>query len=276
MLKTRVITALLLLAVLVPILYLGSIQVFSIVTTLFFGAAMWESQRLFKKPAPLFISMIWAALFYYLSLNGFLLSSPTTPLLFALCVLFWLLRMIPSLAFGLPVLGSASNSLLNGVYGLSVFGCFVAMSVLFAHTPLFFLSVMALVWVADIGAYFSGKAFGKRKLAPSISPGKSWEGAIGGWLAVLLVAAASVIFGGGADIFPGKIFNKMGALGFVLSLTLLSIASVVGDLFESSLKRRANMKDSSALLPGHGGVLDRIDALIPVLPMAALLDLWLR
>ncbi|MFZ6748628.1 phosphatidate cytidylyltransferase [Undibacterium sp. Ren11W] len=276
MLKTRVITALLLLAVLVPILYLGSIQLFSIVATLFFGAAMWEGQRLFNKPAPLLMALVWSALFYYLSLNGFLLSSPTTPLLFALCVLFWLLRLIPSLAFGLPALNSISNSTLNGIYGLSIFGCFVAMTVLFAHSPLFFLSVMAVVWVADVGAYFSGKAFGRRKLAPSISPGKSWEGAIGGWLGVLLVGGLAVYLGVATDIFPAKIFIKLGVLGFVLVFTLLASASVVGDLFESSLKRRANMKDSSALLPGHGGVLDRIDALIPVLPLAALLDLWLR
>jgi phosphatidate cytidylyltransferase len=276
MLKTRVITALLLLAMLVPILYLGSVEVFSIIATLFFGAAMWESQRLFKKPAPLLLALIWSALFYYLSFNGFLFSSPSTPLLFAACVLIWILRLIPSLAFGLPALNSISNSTLNGIYGLCIFGCFAAMSVLFVHSPLFFLSVMAVVWVADIGAYFSGKAFGKRKLAPSISPGKSWEGAIGGWLGVLLVAGLSAYFAAGADIFPAKIFAKVGAGGFVIVFTLLSIASVVGDLFESSLKRRADMKDSSALLPGHGGVLDRIDALIPVLPMAALLDLWLK
>ncbi|MCX7218446.1 MAG: phosphatidate cytidylyltransferase [Burkholderiales bacterium] len=276
MLKTRVITALLLLALLVPILYFGSIQIFSLVATLFFGAAMWENQRLFKKPAPLVIALIWSALFFYLSFNGFLLSSPTTPLLFAMCVLFWLLRLIPSLAFGLPALHSISSSTLNGIYGLSIFGCFVAMCVLFAHSPLFFLSVMAVVWVADVVAYFSGKAFGKRKLAPSISPGKSWEGAIGGWLGVLLIAGLAVYLGAAADIFPTKIFMKLGAFGFLLVFTALAIASVVGDLFESSLKRRADMKDSSALLPGHGGVLDRIDALIPVLPMAALLDLWLR
>ncbi|MGZ5183428.1 MAG: phosphatidate cytidylyltransferase, partial [Ramlibacter sp.] len=148
-----------------------------------------------------------------------------------------------------------------------------AIVVLFSHSPLFLLSVMAIVWVADIGAYFSGKAFGKRKLAPSISPGKSWEGAIGGGIAVLVLAALSVQFGGAAfaDTFAARVANTLGWPVLVAVLVLMVAASIVGDLFESQLKRRAGMKDSSSLLPGHGGVLDRIDALIPVLPLAALI-----
>jgi phosphatidate cytidylyltransferase len=128
------------------------------------------------------------------------------------------------------------------------------------------------VWVADIGAYAAGRVFGKRKLAPSISPGKSWEGAIGGWIAVLLLTALCVYLVPAAN-FPAVIMKKWGWPGFVAVMTVLAAASVVGDLFESMLKRRAGVKDSSNLLPGHGGVLDRIDALIPVLPLAALLDI---
>jgi len=128
--------------------------------------------------------------------------------------------------------------------------------------------------VADIGAYFSGKGFGRHKLAPSISPGKSWEGAVGGWLAVLVVAAVAVMMLGELT-FVGRLYMRFGWPGFIVVMTLLVAASVVGDLFESQLKRRAGVKDSSNLLPGHGGVLDRIDALIPVLPLAALIDLWL-
>jgi phosphatidate cytidylyltransferase len=145
--------------------------------------------------------------------------------------------------------------------------------VLFSHSPLFLLSVMAIVWVADIGAYFSGKAFGKRKLAPSISPGKSWEGAIGGGIAVLVLASLSVVYGGDAfaDTFAARVAHGWAGRPCWRILVLMVAASVVGDLFESQLKRRAGMKDSSNLLPGHGGVLDRIDALIPVLPLAALI-----
>jgi phosphatidate cytidylyltransferase len=138
---------------------------------------------------------------------------------------------------------------------------------------------MALVWIADIGAYFSGKAFGRRKLAPTISPGKSWEGAIGGGLAVLLIASVSIVAAPSApwlqDSFAVALHTRFGWTGALPVLLLLVAASIVGDLFESQLKRRAGLKDSSSLLPGHGGVLDRIDALIPVLPLAALIGVWL-
>jgi phosphatidate cytidylyltransferase len=196
-------------------------------------------------------------------------------LLFGICCAIWAVRLAPSLATGLPPQNSVSNRLLSGVYGISILGAFFAILLLFQHSPLYLFSVMALVWIADIGAYFSGKAFGKRKLAPSISPGKSWEGAIGGWCAVLLLATASVFIPALADTFAVHVQHRFGWAGMIAVLTLLVVASVVGDLFESQLKRRAGFKDSSNLLPGHGGVLDRIDALIPALPLAMLVNHWL-
>jgi phosphatidate cytidylyltransferase len=167
--------------------------------------------------------------------------------------------------------------MLSLTYAIAVVACFAAIITLYRHSPLYLLSAMALVWIADIGAYASGKAFGKHKLAPSISPGKSWEGAIGGAIAVLVLSALTVLFGGAAlaDTFPVRVQARFGWLALAALLVLVSAASVVGDLFESQLKRRAGVKDSSRLLPGHGGVLDRIDALIPVLPLAALIDHWL-
>jgi phosphatidate cytidylyltransferase len=164
------------------------------------------------------------------------------------------------------------------LYAVAIVACFAAIITLFKHSPLYLLSSMVLVWIADIGAYFSGKAFGKRKLAPSISPGKSWEGAIGGGFAVLLLSAAAIVFGGPAlaDTFVVKLQSRFGWVVALCLLVVVVVLSVVGDLVESQLKRRAGIKDSSALLPGHGGVLDRIDALIPVLPLAALLDTWLK
>ncbi|MFZ6772545.1 phosphatidate cytidylyltransferase [Undibacterium sp. SXout7W] len=271
MLKTRVITALILLAILLPVLYSANFYAFSVVVLLFFGAAIWECQRLFKKPAPLFMAGLWTVFFAYLLLH---LNNFSSPLLFALCCAFWLFRLVPMLYRGLPDVTSFSNGLLSALYGITIFGCFVAIAVLFQSSPLLLLSVMAIVWVADIGAYFAGKAFGKHKLAPAISPGKSWEGAIGGWLAVLLLSYASTYVDVLQNTFAAQILERKGVLIFVAVMTILSAASVVGDLFESCLKRRVDMKDSSNLLPGHGGVLDRIDALIPVLPLAALLDLW--
>jgi phosphatidate cytidylyltransferase len=135
----------------------------------------------------------------------------------------------------------------------------------------FVLSLLLVVWLADIGAYFAGKALGRHKLAPSISPGKTWEGAVGGWLAVIVIGAIAAATG----FYAPTVFTAfVGHLGWDRSFVALSVLvafSVVGDLFESLLKRQAGVKDSSGLLPGHGGVLDRIDALLPVLPIALLM-----
>ncbi|MEG0247493.1 MAG: phosphatidate cytidylyltransferase [Pseudomonas sp.] len=139
--------------------------------------------------------------------------------------------------------------------------------VLLKHWPLgnwLILSVMVLVWAADIGAYFSGRAFGKRKLAPQVSPGKSWEGVYGG-LAVSLIITLAV--GISREWGFGQIL--LGLLG----AALVVMASVIGDLTESMFKRRSGIKDSSNLLPGHGGVLDRIDSLTAAIPLFAVL-LW--
>lgn len=272
MLKTRVITAVVLLAVLVSVLYSQSFVFFVLVAAAFFGAAAWECFRLFQNRQPVVGAVLWTAAFVFIVFRGDLLRAN---LLFGLCVAVWAVRLAPSLAIGLPAAGSVGNRLLNGIYGIAILGCFVAIAVLFLHSPLYLLSVMALVWIADIGAYFAGKVLGKHKLAPSISPGKSWEGAIGGWLAVLVIAAASTLLAGLSDTFAARVQMKWGWLGFAAIMTLLVAASIVGDLFESQLKRRVSVKDSSNLLPGHGGVLDRIDALIPTLPLAVLFDSWL-
>jgi phosphatidate cytidylyltransferase len=142
----------------------------------------------------------------------------------------------------------------------------------------FLLSAMAVVWASDIAAYFGGKAmggkvFGGRKLAPSISPGKTWEGAVCGVIGALLLA---LLWSNGVDprfdVDGPSLFTRVAqAYGLplmLLAVVFLAAAGIVGDLFESLVKRAAGAKDSSRLLPGHGGVLDRIDALLPVLPMA--------
>jgi len=126
------------------------------------------------------------------------------------------------------------------------------------------LAVMVLVWGADIGAYFSGRAFGKRKLAPKVSPGKSWEGVFGGLIACLVITVVVGAFRGwsGSQFFLG-----------LLGAAVVVLISVVGDLTESMFKRQSGIKDSSNLLPGHGGVLDRIDSLTAAIPVFAVL-LW--
>jgi len=281
MLKTRIVTALALLAVLLPVLYFNNFTAFAVIVTVFFGAAIWEAFRLFNpdsKRAAL-IAAFWTAAFAY----GFFFT-PSNPrnaqFWFPICVAIWLVRFTPSLKMGLPPMTSTTNTILSMLYAIAVVGCFAAIIELFRHSPVYLLSVMALVWIADIGAYFSGKAFGKRKLAPSISPGKSWEGAIGGGIAVLVIASATILMAGNdagsplADTFAVRLQFEHGWGITILALLAITAASVVGDLFESQLKRRAGFKDSSNLLPGHGGVLDRIDALIPVLPLAALIGAW--
>jgi phosphatidate cytidylyltransferase len=269
MLKTRVITALVLLVLLLALLASNSYTAVVIAAALFFAAAAWEALRLLGNQRAMFGAVIWTAVFLYIALAQ---KPINTTLLFGLCSLIWLVRLGPSLALGLPAQNTIASRLLTGIYGIAILGCFFAILALFRHSPLYLFSVMALVWIADIGAYFSGKAFGKRKLAPSISPGKSWEGAIGGWLAVLLLAGVTVFVPALSDTYAVRLQASLGWGGFAGILSLIVILSVIGDLFESQLKRRAEVKDSSNLLPGHGGVLDRIDALIPALPFAVLVD----
>ena len=126
------------------------------------------------------------------------------------------------------------------------------------------LYAMALVWIMDTGAYFAGRQWGKRKLAIYVSPGKSWEGVWGG-LVLVMVFAAVVAFGGGLNYLVGD--GAIHSLAFILLSLVVAFVSVGGDLFESLLKRQSGIKDSSRLLPGHGGVLDRVDSLLIALPL---------
>jgi phosphatidate cytidylyltransferase len=276
MLKIRVITALVLLALLLLVLYLNSYNLVAVAAAAFFAAATWESMRLSGVKAALASTALWTVAFLFFAFWGIQPAANFQPFfLFAASVVIWLMRLVPSLAIGLPPLDTIGSRLLRGLYEIAILACFVAMLTLFQHSAQYLFSVMAIVWVADVGAYFAGRAFGKRKLAPSISPGKSWEGVFGGWGAVLLLAAGTAVLPALHDTFTARLQAAWGWGGFAAALTLIVAASVVGDLFESQLKRRIGMKDSSNLLPGHGGVLDRIDALIPVLPLAVLINYWL-
>jgi phosphatidate cytidylyltransferase len=158
-------------------------------------------------------------------------------------------------------------------------GCLLLPAAWFALLALYqiglvlLFSVLAIVWIADIFAYFSGRAFGKAKLASNISPGKTWAGVGGAMLGVVVISGAAVVLAPDAPLLSNLLFRRNILLALLL-LALMVAASIVGDLFESLIKRQAGMKDSSRLLPGHGGVLDRIDALIPVLPLAVLLHWW--
>jgi phosphatidate cytidylyltransferase len=277
MLKTRIITAVVLLVVLVAVLASGQPLAFAAVLLAFLYAGLAEAFRLFHPERKPWISAaLWTGAFAWFAWFAWFRRTGAVGIeqwLFLLASLFWLLRFAPSLKLGLPPLNGLGNVLLSRLYALALLAAFAAIAVFYGRSPVYLLSVLALVWVADIGAYFAGRALGKRKLAPSISPGKSWEGAIGGGIAVLVLASAVIAAGGQAlgDTFPAHLHAQLGWLPTLAILALLVAFSIVGDLFESQLKRRAGVKDSGKTLPGHGGVLDRIDALVPALPMAAMI-----
>lgn len=134
--------------------------------------------------------------------------------------------------------------------------------------PWVLLAVLGVMWIADTAAYFAGRTWGRHKLAPLISPGKTWEGVAGAALAVAVYHASVWYFG-----FRGMTIGA-GVVAALLVACLLPLG-ILGDLFESWIKRQAGVKDSGTLLPGHGGVLDRIDALTSTLPLAALVVPWL-
>lgn len=137
-------------------------------------------------------------------------------------------------------------------------------------SPWLLLAVAAVIWVADIAAYFAGKAFGKHKLAPAVSPGKTWEGVMGALAGVAVYGIVLAMVARSQPTPISAIFDSAYGVPVVIAMLVLVALSIVGDLLESWMKRGAGLKDSSALLPGHGGILDRIDALTSTLPVAAL------
>jgi phosphatidate cytidylyltransferase len=270
MLKTRVVTSLVLFGVLSLLLFSECRVAFEIFLMIFFALASWETFRLFGNAYPVWSAALWTATF---PLIIYAVDFSKLTWLLALCAAMWLTRFGPALKLGLPAKRTGANRLLAGMYSVAILCFFVGVYAMYRHSPMFLLSIISIVIVADTGAYAFGKAFGKHKLAPKISPSKTWEGAIGGWFSVLLFSIGVTMIPALQDTFMVKFQTMLGWLGLFAVLTVLVASSVVGDLFESRLKRRANRKDSSNLLPGHGGVLDRIDALLPVLPLAGLLDL---
>ena len=195
------------------------------------------------------------------------------PLVVSICgaaTLFWVVIAPAWLYFGWRV---ESKIVLTLVGWLALIATWVAVVQLQARSPALLLALMAIVWVADSAAYFAGRRFGKRKLAPAISPGKTWEGVYGALIAVAVYALALLPFAEGAG-YSAAIVPASVIAWVALALALVGL-SIVGDLFESQLKRNRGVKDSGKLLPGHGGVLDRIDALLAALPPAALIAHYL-
>lgn len=272
MLRERIITAVVLLALLLPALFAASAWPFAVLTLVLIAAAGWEWGRLNGAGSQLALAMgavvgigCTAAL-----IAGWPQHAPAAAWWMATLVWvaggFYALRAGPPAWPRLP-LGA------RWVLGLvALWAAWLAIG----HARLvginFILSVFCLVWVADIAAYFGGRALGRRKLALSISPGKSWEGVWCGMAAVMVVgvlwaAADSRMSLDSPSVFT-SLWQSLGVFGAGLAVAALVGMGVVGDLLESLVKRACGAKDSSGLLPGHGGVLDRVDALLPVFPIA--------
>ena len=275
MLKTRVITAVLLLAGLLPALFYLPPLGWAWLTAAALAIGGWEWGG-FMQLKPVGRLSLGAALFALCA--TVILSFPSAmggegwSEVVALNVGAWF--YVPSVLFWALVLPFWLRSRwpLPGVLGGLAVGVLILLPTWMALVQLRQLgvwplvSIMAVVWVADIAAYFSGRAFGKRKMAPSISPGKTWAGAVGAVLGVQLYGFLAAAW------LPKALQPNVPV--FAVVLAVLTALSIVGDLFESLLKRQAGIKDSSNVLPGHGGVLDRIDSLTSTLPFVALL--WLH
>lgn len=277
MLAQRVVTALILLAVLLATLFVFPAWTWGLLTLVFLAVGAREWAALLGRSAQAQGSVAAGVFILGVGLLAWWLASGWPPW-FAGAVAFaataWWCIAAPARLAGHQARGGGWP-----LAAALLLACWIALLELRALGPVPLLAGMAIVWIADIAAYFVGRSIGRRKLAPSISPGKSWEGAIGGALAVVIAAWVVAISAQGengaavvlAQTLPARLDAAGPALLWVPVFVALAALSVVGDLHESLLKRQAGAKDSGTILPGHGGVLDRIDALIPVMPAVFLL-----
>lgn len=277
MLKQRVMTAIVMLLILLPALFYPSAVPFNVIAAILISVAAWEWARLngFVGWIAYLSGVACLAICALAWWLGMLRQPFPLPTIWAIVGAVWVLGAAWLLKGGVPKWATINPvvRLIGGVVMLSVAWLAVAQARVIGIN--FLMSLLVLVWVADIFAYFAGRTFGakvvRQKLAPSISPGKSWEGVWGGMAGVLVLAWVWQV----ADrefqsVVPSLYSHLLPKGGFVLLLAVLFLAamSVAGDLVESLVKRSAGVKDSSGLLPGHGGVLDRIDALVPTVPLA--------
>lgn len=273
MLKQRVITALVLLAILLPALFYRTPTPFCLLALVLIAAGAWEWGRLnaLKQVSSIGLAIV-CVLACALSWYGGLLERPL-PVLWATAGAAWVL--VGGWLLRAGVVGWSRIPQFLRILGglLALWLAWLAMAQARFIGVEFLLSILSLVWAADIFAYFAGRALGgrfcKTKLAQSISPGKSWEGVWGGMVGVAGLSLTWFYFGG--ETLYSRLVEQHGLPVMLLAVVFLAAMSVVGDLIESLVKRSAGVKDSSGLLPGHGGVLDRVDALLPTLPLAVML-----
>lgn len=279
MLKQRILTAIVLLTVLAGVLSFDSAWPFLTFLAITCGVAGWEWTRLTlgrTSPLPIRLGLglfilTMAQTFAWLSLG--LSSTLAIQVSAGLCVVFWFVAVGYAI-YRAQVQVPAAPTAWSGFALLTLFATWGVLAILYlTHGVTYVLSLLIVVWIADIAAYFVGRAMGRHKLAPSISPGKTREGALAGIVGVVIWILISAHWSGS---FAADLMLRWGLLYTILLAVLLAVFSICGDLFESMLKRRAGVKDSSQLLPGHGGVYDRIDAVVAVVPLAYVLTEGLR
>jgi len=255
MLISRIFSALAMLAVLLSSMFLFSGRYFSFVIYITSLLALYEWTRLlyFKSYEKKIFLLVSLALIYLIDSH---LNSEGSRLILWIASIFWLCAAPLFLIFKITL----KNFFFSAFIGwILVMPLIISLNYLIQLNPWTVLIVLTTIWLADSSAYFFGKRFGKRKLAPSISPGKTWEGFLGALFVVSSFSIAITYFG-----FVNSYIS-------ILFFNLILLLSVEGDLFESYIKRMAKVKDSGDLIPGHGGVLDRIDSLCSSLPLATLI-----
>ena len=271
-LRTRVITALVLIPAVLAALFLLPPKAWGFVMLAIILVAANEWGRLVALPrwlgnAFMLVILIVGAQLLLSPAAGFERGWPDR-IVYVVCgvaSLFWIVVAPPWVVSRWPTQAKVPMTIVGVVV---LVGAWMALVQMQAQSPWLVLAAMAIVWIADTAAYFTGRKLGRHKLAPVVSPGKTWEGVYGAWVAVAIYAAVLVIFAGHAG-YRGNV-TPLAIASWIAFVVALASVSVVGDLFESLLKRHAGVKDSGSLLPGHGGVLDRTDALLAAMPIAAL------
>ncbi|HEY0295181.1 MAG TPA: phosphatidate cytidylyltransferase [Bordetella sp.] len=281
MLGQRIITAVVLLIVLAAAIAAPQPVWMLALLSLAAACACWEWLRLTlpaRVPAAV-PRVIGIVVFAFLLALSWVWSAPTGGVLPEELLAFGVLVVIVSLIWLIPAVIAVVRGRSDappasvGWSAFAVLATVTAWAVLtvmyLAFGPLYVLTLLALVWAADICAYFGGRKFGRRKLAPRVSPGKTVEGALSGLVGAVVVTLVGAWW---PDTFGYMLVDRWSIWGAILIAAFLGAVSIMGDLFESLLKRRAGVKDSSGLLPGHGGVYDRLDAILPVVPIALLVS----
>ena len=267
MLKARVLTALVMLPIALLVLFVLPEDAFAVCIGLIVLVGAWEWIRL-SGPVSQLLTLTLLVVFSGVLYWSYLLPNVYVPMLLGIGCIFWVgaAAMVMMYPKSKEQVGGKHVKLGFGL--LVLIPAYVAFLYLRRHDAhlLLLALLVTIIWAADVGAYFVGRQFGTAKLAPKVSPGKSWAGLIGGMILALAVGMLVALIGESSDYLISPI--AWAVLIGIVAVTVLF--SVLGDLFESLIKREQGVKDSSSLLPGHGGVLDRIDSLTAASPVFAL------